>query len=82
MKHRLRFNSASRQVFRRGFTIIELVIAISVITVPIALLLPAVQQVRESSRRITCQNHIRQLGLACEQTDELQGCVWGELGGR
>lgn len=49
---------------RRGFTIIELVVVISVIAVLVSLLVPAVQQARESSRRTKCQNNLRQVGIA------------------
>lgn len=51
---------------RKAVTLVELLISLAIIGVLMALLLPAVQWARESSRQAACQNNLRQLSLSCE----------------
>ena len=61
--------------FRRGFTIVELLVIIAVAGILLSLLLPAVQNARSTARRTQCKNNLRQHGIAIQNHISSHGFI-------
>jgi len=61
--------------YRKAFSLVELLVVIGIIALLMALILPAIQRVRESSNMLLCANSLRQLGLAAQSYHGDYNCL-------
>lgn len=67
---------------RSGFTLVECIVAITIIGLLIALLMPAVQSARRAAQRVSCANNLRQLGIAIHNYNSVSNVLpQGSIGG-
>jgi prepilin-type N-terminal cleavage/methylation domain-containing protein/prepilin-type processing-associated H-X9-DG protein len=73
--HRSRSRSGHPQSSHGGFTLVELLVVIAIIGILVALLLPAIQAAREAARRMSCQNNMKNIGLASLNYESAHGVL-------